>query len=558
MFTFDPSGIATGLEAGINRRNTQEDRQLKQEQLKTQYQQQAEKHAMDMRTNNNANYEMDLLRGKIEEQAAQTKQWKSATMAVNAEQAQNAYIGSLSAQTFNDDKFGGDISMLQNFSRIASPDKKPPQVPNAANDAQVKQVISFLTADMSPEQLEGMDPVELDSAAKRLMMSGEYIAVGEDSEMIVPIDKVFGAIGASMNKEATTKWDNFLKVKNQYLYATTAKLQGDGSEGDGQLKLYSQIESDKKLRDSILEDGGEVPQALTNRIAHNENVYNKENLGAGEAAAQAKNTREYNQAVKAEQDGTLYKGGAEDVQTFNTSQVKDKEKKFAAVQDKVESARTFHKVKQRINEILSQASIDRDAVSNLGYKIKQYLGDDIAKYISGEKSTKDILGDRKAMAAFNRIETAIGYPMVQLIKDISGAAVTNEEREYLMNLVIGGEFKNMDALTEKLDEFSNIQSKNAVKALNKKITGGKALRPNWGNTAEKEMHSYISSGKVGSTLKEKKAPVYNMKDENYKATVKKAFDSKMYKDKPIAEIKKSKDGSVWVKYTDGVTEQIKD
>ncbi len=493
----NPAGaFVQGAETGMNRQN-------KQELLKMQKAQ----HEMTTRTQENANYEMDLLRNALEEEKANNARWKKANLTVNRDRSINAYIGSLRPDAFsNSDEFGGDISQIQDFSRIASPDKKPPQIPNMADDNQVRQIVNILKDEMG-DQVEGVSETDLWDAAIKLGMSGEYIAVGETSDTIVPIQKVYGALGAQMNKEAQTKFNSFAKMKNKLLLASKGKLSGDGGAEDSNIKLYSQIQADKKLRDEIIEAGGTVPVQLTNRIAVNENLYNKENLGASAAETARKNREEYTQAQKLESAGKLYKGGAEDVKHFNTLQIKDKEKKFADVQKEVESFRTFKHTSDRINNILSQADIDRDAISNLGFKIKQYLGDTASEWVdklSGKgvssQSVKELLKDKKAMAAFNRIETAVGFPMVMLIKEISGAAVTNEEREYLMNLVIGGEFKNMDALTEKMDEFINTLGDRAKKSLNKRITGGKALRPNWGNMVEAEIDKAMTKGIVGSTL----------------------------------------------------------
>jgi len=490
-----------GAEAGASR-------QQQQETLKMQKQ----AHDSQMRTNENANFEMDMMRKALEESEANAARWKKANVEVNRDQSINEYIGSLRSDALvNPDEFGGDITKIQDFSRIASPGKKPPQVPNMGDDTQVRQIFNMLREDLG-EDTSGIDDLYLWDAAKKLGMSGEYIAVGEGSDQIIPVDKLYGALGAQMNKESHTKFNAYTKMKNKLMQAGKGKLTGDGGEEDIQMQLLNQITSDKKLRDEIVEAGGSVPQQLTNRIAHNENLYRKESIGAASAETGRKNRDEYTQAQKNEAAGKLYKGGAEDVKHFNTLQIKDKEKKFEAVQELVESFREFTGTRARVNELLEQAPITRDAMSNIGYKIKQYLGEETSAWLSkisakegDEKGASKadvaaLLNDKKAMAVFNRIETAIGFPMVMLIKEISGAAVTNEEREYLMNLVIGGELKNMDALTEKLDEFVNILGKRAQKGLNKKISGGKALRPNWGDMVEKEITAGMTEGIAGSTL----------------------------------------------------------
>jgi len=498
----NPGALVTGHQAG-RQVVAQQEAERRKSELQT----------MQMTTQNLQNQENQMIMDKVNSMEQKYKDDYSASMKSKGDEVATKYYQSLKPDAMVSNEFSADIGALQTYIKgIPSLAKMGNvRVPNVNDPEEMAKVSQILNIGVTDE--DGYTTEEITNETNMRALSGEVIINANGDP--VKVQDVFATIGATPEISANKKYEAYMTAVNDM------HLAKKGEYGKQAVDLYS---SYRKIEDDIAEmqeRGDVVPEELYDQFIKAKTTYLKKY--GGETAP--RDFLHQQEEIRRARTSPAYEGEATDLLHYNKVQVKDKDKRFGEVQEKVEGARTFIATDNRMREILSEAgsAFTRDAVSTALAKVGQHFEGGLIG-LKAALTSKDPAELAQAQAAFDRIETAVGYPMVQLIKEISGAAVSDKEREYLMNLVVGGEFKNLNALTEKLDEFKNLKIKEAKKYLDKKVTGGHALRPKWAEMVEAELEGKQSSGKVGSTLPKKETPIEEPKKATMVDKVKGMYD----------------------------------
>lgn len=490
---FNPGALVTGHQAGRQQVAHQEASRRADEMQN-----------MQLTTQNLQNQENQMIMNKVTDMETRYKEDYSAAMKTRGNETATKYYDSFKPDALTSGEFSADIGALQNYiDGIPSLAKMGNvRVPNTNDPDEMQKIKQLL--DIGGDEEANYSSEDIAKEANMRALSGEVIINAQGDP--VRVQDVFATIGAVPEMSAGKKFEAYSKAVNDI------HLAKKGKYGQGTVDLYDQALSIKATMDKMKENGDPIPESLQEQYTKVQTAYLK--AAAGDTApSKFIATRKELQRART---NPAYPGEASDLEHYNTVQVKDKDKHFETGQQAFRSAETWNDLQGRVNKIFESTNLDRDAMANAGHKLAQYFekegtGADILGAVFGENK-------QEAQAAFDRIETTVGYEMALLIKDISGAAVSNEEREYLMNLVIGGEFKNMNTLTEKLDQFVNDKKDKAGKVINQDVTGVKHLRPKLAKQWTEKLKAFGSENIVGGTLSKKAPPV---------AEKKKTFGSKV-------------------------------
>ena len=438
MVGFNPGAFVQGHQAGAQMQGQREDRQMKQEQLKMMKQ----SHQMEMRTSENANYEMDMIKAAMKENEGKQQERFVAQLTVAKDKAASDYIFSMSKDTFlldNQNKFGGNMKILQDLARLANPKGGVPSAPNFNDPDQRQQVKTWLMS--NDEDFMSLSSEDQEMQVNMNMSSGELM-VSPDGQ-IVDLQTLIGSLGMNPGVDANKRLDDFLTMKNRSSQAKLGKLRGDNLNTPSELVASLQ---EKKNNGTI-----QPSEDIQLTAALKEMKINKE------YAIQQINGEHGRKLVGTVKDGSVTEHDAAQLMNWE----------MAAGQKPSEALRTETTTMIGVigsgNKLMTKFANAKDgdyefgAVENFGKTMKTVLAS--YKDADGKAKAFESLTRNEQLSVLNTValRTGAGTLFADYVKVMSGAAVSEQEFDRLSKIFYGGDvdYVNIQTMQTALGSFIN-------------------------------------------------------------------------------------------------------
>jgi len=443
MMGYNPGAFIQGIQAGEQINDMRQNRQMKQEQLKTQKQQLQ----MQQRTAEAQNFEFDLLKKRLDEKEAKDAKKHAASMRVIRDQASNDYAHSIKPDTFvSTGEFGGDIKILQDWSQQLSPDKPVPTVPNPNDSEQRKQMRQLLLN--QDEELAQLSSQELENLINVNLMSGEYIATADGK--IVDVPTMTAAFGTKYKPDAEKRWVDFMQAKNDLGLAAKGKLGSDSGEGLATRisKLTKNI-GNKSLSAEERDEANVQLQSLLKEA--------KIDKSFAQSYAYSAANSEYVKSVK---DGAPLSESAIKL----NMQMEEMGGKLLKPSDNLYKKTTGEMATYlQVNDLMKEMSSLKPEEMSAG--VSDEFGRRIATVASDEKFAS--LTPEQQIKALTRgkFTTKAGTIFAKFVKNISGSAVADQEFARLAKLFFGGDEDkvNVQTLMNSMSSFADASKTGIVK-----------------------------------------------------------------------------------------------
>ena len=439
MVGFTPGSFVQGMEAGQDRANKQEALKMQ----KVQMGQATEAHNMNMKTQANANYEMDLIKASVEEEKKNLSAFKKSVLTDKRTQVFDGYIDSIPEDTFMTGKFGGDIKLIQDFSRLVDPDKGVPQAPNPNSDEQRAQLTSLLAEenpDMASWELEGLVDIE--------MASGEYIATADGK--LVGLDALMGTMGHVPSSKARAKLDSFMQAKNSIGLASKGKYGGEEAEPMAQqMNTYLNQIGDPSLTDaqrdaartnlSLLTKEGKISKAFATSY-----TTSNANKAFVKSVAEGHPTNEDSIRLNI------------DMETQAGKLLKPSDKLYMATKGELA-------VYQQVNDLVAEMAALAPEEMSAG--VADELKRNIATAMSDKDFAKMLPEAQMRLLARGKFTSKAGTIFAKFVKNISGSAVADAEFARLAKLFFGGSegVVNVQTMMNSMSGFAEASKVGIVK-----------------------------------------------------------------------------------------------
>ncbi len=248
----------------------------------------------------------------------------------------------------------------------------------------------------------------------------------------------------------------------------------DTEEGQGANPLteISTLEEEIAQAKYNKEDPEKIKK-MEEELEYKEDAYNKDLFGAA-AAGDEKAKRELAKRVTPAQ--------YQDMQTFaSVKDDKDLIGKFGKANDQFDVAKDANRVRNKVFDVLEKSGLDYDAIAKIkneaGGVVNEAMKSVFDKSLTSEEHSK----------AYATIQATLGEFMADYIRSISGAAASDTERAYLMDVVFGGAWKDKNSLEAAMNTFVSNKSE---KASNLYSDYGDRVKPNLSRERKAEMKTW--------------------------------------------------------------------